>query len=224
MDTLSDTVGTAVISGDTIGIYVDDGNVVYAKSAADGVMKEPVSTGSWTAWFEIPWIEYGEENSFSNDIQFEEYDEKKKNNLGLVQWAIQAHENGWGYVYGTYGNVLTESLLQDRASVFGGEVTDYMDFIRQNWLGKRCSDCVGLIKGYGWYDSASGEIVVGSNGMADVGANAMFANATVKGTIDTIPRTCSLGGRSHRNLHRKRRGNRSHEYPQRGYQNQACRA
>ena len=41
MDTLSDTVGTAVISGDTIGIYVDDGNVVYAKSAADGVMKEP---------------------------------------------------------------------------------------------------------------------------------------------------------------------------------------
>ena len=75
-----------------------------------------------------------------------------------------------GYVYGTYGNVLTESLLQDRASVFGGEVTDYMEFIRQNWLGKRCSDCVGLIKGYGWYDSASGEIVVGSNGMADVGS------------------------------------------------------
>ncbi len=66
-------------------------------------MKEPVSTGSWTAWFEIPWIEYGEENSFSNEIHFEEYDEKKKNNLGLVQWAIQAHENGWGYVYGTYG-------------------------------------------------------------------------------------------------------------------------
>lgn len=187
IDSLPETVGTAVISGDTIGIYVGDGNVVYAKSAADGVMKEPVSTGSWTAWFEIPWIEYGEENSFSNEIHFEEYDEKKKNNLGLVQWAIQAHENGWGYVYGTYGNVLTESLLQDRASVFGGEVTDYMEFIRQNWLGKRCSDCVGLIKGYGWYDSASGEIVVGSNGMADVGANAMFANATVKGTIDTIP-------------------------------------
>ena len=52
-----------------------------------------------------------------NDIQFEEYDPAVKNNLDLVQWAIQAHENGWGYVYGTYGNVLTESLLQDRASV-----------------------------------------------------------------------------------------------------------
>lgn len=95
-------------------------------------------------------------------------------------------------VYGTYGNVLTEGLLQDRASVFGGEVTNYIDFIRQNWIGKRTADCVGLIKGYGWYDAESGEIRVGSNGMADVGANAMFANATVKNTIDTIPEVPGL--------------------------------
>lgn len=144
------------------------------------------------AWFEIPWIQYGEEKSFSNDIQFEEYDPAVKNNLDLVQWAIQAHENGWGYVYGTYGNVLTESLLQDRASVFGGQVTSYMDFIRSNWMGKRTADCVGLIKGYGWYNAESGEIVVGSNGMMDVTANGMFEAATVKGTIDTIPEVPGL--------------------------------
>ena len=147
------------------------------------MVKESVKNSSWKAWFEIPWIEYGEEKNFNNEIQFDEYDKAKKNNLGLVQWAIQAHENGWGYVYGTYGNVLTESILQDRASVFGGEVTSYMDFIRSNWLGKRTADCVGLIKGYGWYDSKSGKITVGSNGMADVGANGMFENAKVKGTI-----------------------------------------
>ena len=82
------------------------------------------------------------------------------------------------------GNILSD--------VFGSEVTDYMDFIRKNWLGKRTADCVGLIKGYGWYDSASGEIRVGTNGMMDVGANAMFANATVKGTIDTIPEVPGL--------------------------------
>lgn len=58
--------------------------------------------------------------------------------------------------------------------MFGGEVTSYMDFIRSNWLGKSMVDCVGLIKGYGWYDSKSGKITVGSNGMADVGANGMF--------------------------------------------------
>ncbi|MFR1841100.1 MAG: hypothetical protein ACLUV3_05395 [Oscillospiraceae bacterium] len=45
-------------------------------------------------------------------------------------WAIQAHENGWRYVCGTYGNVLTESILQDRASVFGGEVIEAMNIIR----------------------------------------------------------------------------------------------
>ena len=183
---------SVVLSANNIGIFVGDSYVVYAKSIAEGVVKESVSEGNWTAWFEIPWIQYGEEKSFSNDIQFEEYDPAVKNNLDLVQWAIQAHENGWGYVYGTYGNVLTESLLQDRASVFGGQVTSYMDFIRSNWMGKRTSDCVGLIKGYGWYDSVSGEIVVGSNGMMDVTANGMFEAATVKGTIDTIPEVPGL--------------------------------
>ena len=81
------------------------------------------------------------------------------------------------------GNILSDGT-NFGVYIGGGEVTDYMDFIRQNWMGKRCADCVGLIKGYGWYDSASGEIRVGANGMMDVGANAMFANATIKGTID----------------------------------------
>lgn len=44
-------------------------------------------------------------------------------------WAIQAYENGWRYVCGTYGNVLTESILQDRASVFSGEVIEAMNTI-----------------------------------------------------------------------------------------------
>lgn len=192
INTLPETVGTAVISGDIIGIYIGNDEVVYAKSMMDGVVKDPVSSGNWTAWFEIPWIQYGEEKNFSNEIQFEEYDPAVKNNLDLVQWAVQAHENSWGYVYGTYGNVLTESILQDRASVFGGQVTNYMDFIRENWLGKRTADCVGLIKGYGWYNAESGKFVVGSNGMMDVTANGMFDAATVKGTIDTIPEVPGL--------------------------------
>ena len=45
-------------------------------------------------------------------------------------WAIQAYENGWRYVCGTYGNVLTESILQDRASVFSGEVIEAMNTLR----------------------------------------------------------------------------------------------
>ncbi len=119
-------------------------------------------------------------------------DAQTKNSTDLVIWARQAYENGWGYVYGTYGNILTEELLQDRASMFGEHVTGFEDFIRENWMRRRTADCVGLIKGYGWYNPDNGEIAVGTNGMADVTANGMFDAATVKGTIDTIPETPGL--------------------------------
>lgn len=186
LDKMPDKAGNILSDGTNFGVYIGGGEVVFASKESGCVTKEKVADGAWNAWSSISGAAY------NTAIKFDEFDESKKNNLGLVQWVIQAHENGWGYIYGTYGNVLTENLLQDRASVFGCEVTDYMDFIRQNWMGKRCADCVGLIKGYGWYDSTSGEIRVGTNGMMDVGANGMFANATVKGTIDTIPEVPGL--------------------------------
>ena len=186
LDKMPDEVGIILFDGTNFGVYVGGGEVIFASEELGYVTKEKVADGAWNSWSSISGAAY------NTDISFEEYDEKKKNNLGLVQWAIQAHEAGWGYIYGTYGNVLTENLLQDRAAAFGSEVTDYMDFIRQNWIGKRTADCVGLIKGYGWYDAESGEIKVGSNGMMDVGANAMFSNATMKGTIDTIPEVPGL--------------------------------
>ena len=186
LDKMPDEVGIILSDGTNFGVYVGGGEVIFASKESGCVTKEKVADGVWNSWSSISGAAY------NTDISFDEYDEKKKNNLGLVQWAIQAHEAGWGYIYGTYGNVLTENLLQDRAAAFGSEVTDYMDFIRQNWIGKRTADCVGLIKGYGWYDAESGEIKVGSNGMMDVGANAMFSNATMKGTIDTIPEVPGL--------------------------------
>ena len=195
IDTMPDVAGIGLFDGSRHGIYVGNGEVIFSSADCGYVTKEPVSDGSWTSWCTYEGINYPQEVTetlYNTEIVFTEYDESQKNNIDLVQWAIQAYENGWGYVYGTYGNVLTDELLQDRASVFGSQVTDYMDFIRQNWIGKRTSDCVGLIKGYGWYDSASDEIVVGSNGMMDVTANGMFEAATVKGTIDTIPEVPGL--------------------------------
>lgn len=110
-----------------------------------------------------------------------------KNNLDLVKWAIHAQENGWGYVYGTYGEVLDIFSFDYKKNQYPDEVGNYADFIKQNWLGKRTADCVGLIKGYGWLNAETNEIVYGTNGMPDISANAMFENATEKGTIDTIP-------------------------------------
>ena len=110
-----------------------------------------------------------------------------KNNLDLVKWAEFAYENKWGYVWGSHGQVLTEKELKRLKGVFGSHVTDKEAYIREHWLGRRTSDCVGLIKGYGWYNEESGTIKYGTNGMQDVTADGMFAAATEKGTIGTMP-------------------------------------
>lgn len=110
-----------------------------------------------------------------------------KNNLDLVLWVTRAAENGWGYVWGTYGAVLDEKMLENKMSQYPNEVGGKAEFIRANWLGGRTADCVGLIKGYAWYDQNTGQIEIGANGMPDMNANRMYEVATEKGTIDTIP-------------------------------------
>lgn len=110
-----------------------------------------------------------------------------KNNLDLVEWAKAAQEAGWGYVWGTYGQVLTRDRLEAKLEQYPDGVGAHEDFIRANWIGGRTADCIGLIKGYSWYNSETGEISYGTNGMPDIGANQMYAYAIEKGTVDTIP-------------------------------------
>ena len=119
-------------------------------------------------------------------------DPETKNNVDLAEWAKQAYAKKWGYVYGTYGEVLTESILTTKISQFPEQVGDNEEFIRRHWLGGRTADCIGLIKGYGWYDCESGSITYGTNDMPDIGADTMYENATEKGTIDTLPETPGL--------------------------------
>lgn len=115
-----------------------------------------------------------------------------KNAADLAAYAVHAWESGWGYVWGTYGSVLTESLLEYKVQQYPDGVGNYEDFIRDNWLGGRTTDCVGLIKGYGWLDPESMTIRYGTNGMPDVGANQMYRSATVSGPISTMPDTPGL--------------------------------
>lgn len=110
-----------------------------------------------------------------------------KNNLDLVKWAQMAYDNKWGYVWGSHGNVLTANELKRLKKSFGSHVTDKEDYIKSHWLGRRTSDCVGLIKGYGWYDETSGIIKYGTNEMKDVTADGMFNAAVEKGPISTMP-------------------------------------
>ena len=133
--------------------------------------------------------------SYGNDIDISGFvSPGTKNNKDLAAYAIQAWENNWGYVWGTYGNVLTESLLSYKIQQYPDWVGQNAGFIRSHWLNRRCTDCVGLIKGYGWLDASTGAIRYGTNGMPDYGANTMYraaVNAGVSGQdygpISTMP-------------------------------------
>lgn len=119
-------------------------------------------------------------------------DPSTKNNLDLVAYAKSAWENGWGYVWGTCGWVLTDSLFASKLEQYPDGVGSYEDFIRENWLGARTTDCVGLIKGYGWLDVSDMSIGYATNGMPDIGADTMYANAAVKGDMSSMPDTPGL--------------------------------
>ena len=128
----------------------------------------------------------GEGSSIELDISAF-IDPTTKNAADLVTYAIHAWESGWGYVWGTYGCVLTDSLFAYKLEQYPDGVGNYEDFIRENWLGGRTTDCVGLIKGYGWLNPDTMTIDYGTNGMPDLGANQMYYSASVSGTIDTMP-------------------------------------
>jgi len=104
-----------------------------------------------------------------------------KTNIGLSEFVQSAYANGWGYVYGTIGQMCTVALLDSCAARCPGndEAGGYMRTVGNKWLGRHVADCAGLIKAYimdGDYISAM-----------DIGANTMFNRATEKGVISTLP-------------------------------------
>ncbi len=122
-------------------------------------------------------------------------DPDTKNNLDLAAYAIQAWENGWGYVWGTFGHVLTESVLDYKIEQYP-DIASAEEFIRDNWLNRRTTDCVGLIKSYGWFDPNTMSINYGTNGMPDYNADSMYAaaeaNETDYGDMDEMPEIIGL--------------------------------
>lgn len=115
-----------------------------------------------------------------------------KTNLGLVEWAKTAYDSGWGYVWGTYGQVMSEKLLAAKMAQYPDNVGIYEDYIRENYMGKHVADCIGLIKGYSWYDPETGNITYATNGMPDIGADQIYYRADVKGPISTLPEVPGL--------------------------------
>ena len=95
-----------------------------------------------------------------------------KTNQGLVEHCKTALKEHWGYVWGTSGDILTQSAFNSQLNMYPREVGKYKDFIQNNWIGKKTVDCSGLIRSY-----------IGSSGSS----GSMYNMAKNKGLISSIP-------------------------------------
>ena len=209
-DTRTRTVssGTDPDSGDTIyeeetytvAVPVDQETAFASLAAAGYPVTEDLAVNAQAVYDRIA---YGTADGYTGEIEYggsriTELDASDftapttKNADDLVAYVTHAWESGWGYVWGTFGQTLTESLLESKIRQYPAGVGSYESVIRSKWLGGRTADCVGLIKGYGWLDTDSMSIRYGTNGMPDIGADAMYRNAAVKGPIGTIPEVPGL--------------------------------
>ncbi len=163
-----------------------------SESAAADTQEGPDTDGS-SLYRRLEWkpgqfvlVQYGAKTSTELDTSGFT-DPSTKNSHDLVEWAKMVWENQWGYVWGTFGYILTEDQLASKLEQYPDDLSEYEDVIREKWMGRRVVDCVGLIKSYGWYDPSSNSIEYGSGDMPDTGTDGMWDAAEVKGDIDTMP-------------------------------------
>lgn len=108
---------------------------------------------------------------------------------GLVEYAEKAYREGWGYCLGTYGQILTKTLLTQKCNQ-GNGVGSYnksnLSYLNK-FINGRVSDCYGIVKGYCWSSGGTREPVYASNGMPDRNQEGAYNSAKEKGPISTIP-------------------------------------
>lgn len=100
---------------------------------------------------------------------------------GLVEYAKA--QLGLPYWYGTFGNTADEHLYKYKKKQYPQYYRSWNDFPSQ--YGKRVHDCVGLVKGYLWSDSAVSAPKYNVN--QDVSADGMRYKCKEKGSIETMP-------------------------------------
>lgn len=114
-------------------------------------------------------------------------------NKGLVKHAEKALNDKTRYMWGGIYRPITENYIQQLYKIYGTKrysaerINKLREYIGKDFYG---IDCVGLVKSYYWSgkaDGGTGSPKYGAAGFPDVNANAMFAAAKVKGSIDTLP-------------------------------------
>lgn len=106
-------------------------------------------------------------------------------NLELVDFAKKALVEKWGYCLGTFGQVLSPALLQQKLSQ-GSGVGAYNTANRaylNSFMGKRVSDCYGLVKGFVWWNGGNVRYVANQ----DRNQEGAFNSAKEKGPLSNMP-------------------------------------
>lgn len=104
-------------------------------------------------------------------------------NKGLAQHAKLALAEKWGYVYGTFGQTLTPALFAQKLGQYPIQNGRYEAYIRSNYVGRRVTDCVGLMKSYLWWNEGK----VRYSPLDDLSANMAYEKANRKGPLVSIP-------------------------------------
>jgi len=107
-----------------------------------------------------------------------------KTNIGLVAFVEGAEKAQLGYVYGTFGQMCTVALLDQKAKQYPANnlAGGAMRKVGEKWLDRIVADCSGLIKYYLMADN------VGEQPVYDPKYDTnLFNIASEKGTIDTMP-------------------------------------
>lgn len=99
-----------------------------------------------------------------------------KNNIELVAHAQKALNEEWAYVYATYGQVITQAVIDNCQRKYPAIYTEaYKAMTAKYALGKRGADCIGLFKSYLWWRGDN--LNPGYVSANDKSANGMFSYA-----------------------------------------------
>ena len=107
-----------------------------------------------------------------------------KSNLELVAFSKACL--GRPYIFGTFGQKLTASLIDAKSKQYPRQLSaTRVKKAKTQFIGQRSNDCIGLIKSFLWSNSANDDPIY--NSAEDWSADDTFNRANEKGSIETMP-------------------------------------
>lgn len=113
-------------------------------------------------------------------------------NKQLVEFAKSRLNIKTAYMWGAFGNLITESFIQQKARQYPKYYSEARQALLRSYIGKNYygCDCAGLIKWFLWTDGGAHGIRY--NASQDKGTEGMYNSAKVKGKIADMPETPGL--------------------------------